>query len=69
MKKPDPQYVQEVWNILHTTYPNAHCELNYSNALELLIATMLSAQSTDVQINKVTEKLFKKYKTPQANFL
>lgn len=39
--------------------------LNYSNPLELLVATVLSAQSTDVQINKVTEKLFKKYKTAE----
>lgn len=43
-------------------YPDAHCELNFSNALELLIATILSAQCTDVQVNKVTPALFKKYR-------
>lgn len=44
-------------------YPDAHCELNFSNPLELLIATILSAQCTDVQVNKVTVALFKKYRT------
>lgn len=44
-------------------YPNAHCELNFSNPLELLVATILSAQCTDVQVNKVTPHLFKKYRT------
>jgi endonuclease-3 len=48
---------------LKTAYPNAHCELNYSNSLELLIATVLSAQCTDKQVNIVTENLFKKYKS------
>jgi endonuclease-3 len=48
---------------LRRTYPNAHCELNFSNPLELLIATILSAQCTDKQVNIVTEELFKKYKT------
>ncbi len=41
-------------------YPQAHCELNYSNALELLVATILSAQCTDVRVNKVTPALFKR---------
>lgn len=44
-------------------YPDAHCELNFSNPLELLVATILSAQCTDVQVNKVTPGLFKKYRT------
>ena len=44
-------------------YPDAHCELDFGNPLELLIATMLSAQCTDVQVNKVTADVFKKYKT------
>lgn len=52
-----------IWALLKTEYPDAKPSLNYSNSLELLVATVLSAQSTDVQINKVTEKLFKKYKT------
>jgi len=44
-------------------YPYAHCELNFSSPLELLVATILSAQCTDVQVNKVTPALFKKYRT------
>ncbi len=49
---------------LQRTYPAAHCELNYSNPLELLIATILSAQCTDKQVNLVTAALFQKYRTP-----
>jgi endonuclease III len=48
--------------ILPRIYPGAHCELNFSSPLELLIATILSAQCTDVQVNKVTPGLFKKYR-------
>src|SRR2546423_3303106 len=48
---------------LHKAYPNAHCELNYSNPLELLIATILSAQCTDKRVNLVTAELFKKYRS------
>lgn len=44
-------------------YPDAHCELHHSNPLELVIAVSLSAQCTDVLVNKVTRDLFKKYKT------
>jgi len=50
-------------NALPGIYPDAHCELNFSSPLELLIATILSAQCTDVQVNKVTPSLFKKYRT------
>jgi endonuclease III len=49
--------------LLHQAYPNAHCELDYSNPLELLIATILSAQCTDKQVNIVTAELFQKYRT------
>ncbi len=48
---------------LQATYPDAHCELNFSNPLELLVATILSAQCTDKQVNLVTAELFKKYRT------
>src|SRR6185503_17271614 len=48
---------------LRATYPDAHCELNYSNPLELLIATILSAQCTDKRVNIVTAELFKKYRS------
>ena len=45
-------------------FPDAHCELNHRNAFELLIATILSAQVTDVGVNKVTPKLFERFPTP-----
>jgi endonuclease-3 len=48
---------------LKKTYPGAHCELNYSKPLELLIATILSAQCTDKRVNIVTAELFKKYRS------
>ena len=48
---------------LQRTYPNAHCELNFSNPLELLVATILSAQCTDKRVNLVTAELFKQYRS------
>jgi endonuclease III len=48
---------------LDLTYPQARCSLNFKNPLELLIATILSAQCTDKRVNEVTKTLFKKYKT------
>ena len=48
---------------LEKTYPEAHCELTHQNPLELLIATILSAQCTDKRVNIVTESLFKKYRS------
>lgn len=48
---------------LKAQYPDAHCELNHQEPLQLLVATILSAQCTDVRVNKVTQDLFKKYKT------
>lgn len=46
-------------------FPDAHCELNHTNAFELTIAVLLSAQCTDKKVNQVTERLFQKYKTPE----
>jgi endonuclease III len=50
---------------LRQAYPDAHCELNFSNPLELLVATILSAQCTDKRVNIVTENLFKKFRTAE----
>jgi endonuclease-3 len=50
---------------LKQAYPDAHCELNYHNPLELLVATILSAQCNDKQVNIVTEALFAKYRTAE----
>lgn len=53
--------VVEILKILHELFPEAKTELHYSTPWELLVAVQLSAQSTDVQVNKLTERLFKKY--------
>ena len=49
--------------ILQKKFPNAQCELVFSNSLELLVAVILSAQATDVSVNKITPELFRHYKT------
>ncbi|AEF16848.1 endonuclease III [Thermoanaerobacterium xylanolyticum LX-11] len=54
----------EVVEILKKTYPDAKPGLHFKNAFELLVATILSAQCTDKRVNMITEKLFKKYKSP-----
>ncbi|HOP78545.1 MAG TPA: endonuclease III [Thermogutta sp.] len=55
--------VPKVLEVLKQEYPDASCSLNFSNPLELLVATILSAQCTDERVNQVTKDLFKKYKT------
>jgi endonuclease-3 len=51
---------------LAKTYPDAHCELDFKSPLELLVATILSAQCTDVQVNKVTPDVFARYRSARA---
>lgn len=58
--------VAAILPVLKKTYPGAKCSLDYSTPLELLVATILSAQCTDDRVNIVTEALFKKYKSPKA---
>ena len=55
--------VKKIWPILKKAYPDAKIALRFVNPLELLIATILSAQCTDVRVNMVTKDLFKKYKS------
>ncbi|MCC7376918.1 MAG: endonuclease III [Verrucomicrobiales bacterium] len=55
--------VRQITAKLRATYPDAHCELNFANPLQLLIATILSAQCSDKQVNLVTAELFAKYQT------
>ena len=57
--------VRKIISGLQAAYPNAHCELNHSNPLELLIATILSAQCTDKRVNQVTAALFQKYRSAE----
>ena len=55
--------IKKIWPIMKKTYPRAKIALEFVNPLELLIATILSAQCTDVRVNMVTKNLFKKYKS------
>src|SRR5437773_12278596 len=58
------QRTRKIIRLLKRTYPDAKCSLNHSNAFELLIATILSAQCTDDRVNIVTADLFRKYRKP-----
>ena len=58
--------VRPIVNALRRAYPEVRTSLDFANAYELLIATIMSAQSTDDTVNKVTPKLFKRYPTPEA---
>jgi len=65
---PEPQEqkkirMRKILSILSQEYPYAHIQLEYENPYELMVSTILSAQCTDDRVNKVTEKLFKKYRT------
>jgi endonuclease-3 len=57
--------VQAIIRKLEETYPNAHCELEFETAFQLLVATILSAQCTDKRVNIVTRDLFQKYRAPE----
>jgi endonuclease-3 len=54
-----------IYRQLSKSYPNVRCELDYKNAFELLVATVLSAQCTDKRVNQTTPALFKKYSNPK----
>lgn len=62
---PIEERVPEIVRILSETYPDAKVALNFSNALEMLVATILSAQCTDEKVNEVTATLFQKYRTAE----
>lgn len=66
MAVPAARRIGKILDTLNHTYPDAHCTLDFSNPLELLVATVLSAQCTDVLVNKVTPALFTKYRTTKA---
>ena len=61
-----PDRVAEILKILHATYPDVECALVHANPWQLLVATILSAQCTDVRVNMVTPKLFATYPTSKA---
>ena len=56
----------KVLDYFEELFPDAHCELNHQNVFELLVAVMLSAQTTDKKVNQVTASLFKKYPTVES---
>ncbi len=60
-RKPTPEHVTDILGFLEREYPGAFCGLNYQTPLQLLVATILSAQCTDERVNKVTPALFARY--------
>ena len=56
----------EIYRLLAEEYPDAHCELDHGNAFELAVATILSAQTTDVRVNMVTPELFRRFPDPES---
>ena len=67
-KSQKKERTEQLIKLLKRAHPDAHCALNHSNAFELLIATILSAQCTDERVNIVTADLFRKYRKP-ADYL
>jgi endonuclease-3 len=61
-----PERIKAILDALRKTYPNVVCALTHKNAFELTIATILSAQTTDVGVNKATPELFRMFPTPKA---
>ena len=55
--------MQKIVDLLVMEYPDSKCSLKFNNSFQLLVATILSAQCTDIRVNKVTSLLFKHYKT------
>jgi endonuclease-3 len=65
-KKARRERAAEVFELLQAEYPDAHCELDFENPYQLAVATILSAQTTDVRVNQVTPVLFGRYTDPGA---
>lgn len=62
----DPALVRETYAKLRKRHSDAHCELDHQSPFQLILATVLSAQSTDVMVNKITPELFQRWPTPQS---
>lgn len=65
-KKARRERAETVYDLLREEYPDAHCELDHENAFQLAVATILSAQTTDVRVNMVTPDLFRRYPDAEA---
>ena len=64
-KKPNPDAARATFARLRAMHPDAHCELDHKTPFQLLVATVLSAQTTDVAVNKITPALFRRYPTAE----
>ncbi len=64
-KKARAERAERIWDLLTEAYPDAHCELDYQNPFQLAVATILSAQTTDVRVNMVTPVLFERFPTAE----
>ena len=65
-RAPEAERIKAIIDGLEALYPDAHCELDFATPFQLLVATILSAQTTDVRVNKVTPVLFAKYGTAET---
>lgn len=65
-RKARRERAEKVYDLLRAEYPDAHCELDHENAFQLAVATILSAQTTDVRVNMVTPHLFRRYPDAEA---
>jgi endonuclease III len=65
-KKARRARAEEVYDLLQAEYPDAHCELDHENPFQLAVATILSAQTTDVRVNMVTPNLFRRFPDAEA---
>ena len=63
-KKARRERAAEIYALLETEYPDAHCELAFENPFQLAVATILSAQTTDERVNQVTPELFSRWPGP-----
>src|SRR5262245_14415714 len=66
IRKDEEARIRRILATLDQLYPDAHCELDFKNPYQLLVATILSAQCTDKRVNMVTPALFAKYPDPAA---
>ncbi len=64
-QKSEKDYAKKIFSLLKKEYPAVKPALEYNNAFQLLISTILSAQCTDERVNKISKSLFKKYKAPK----
>ena len=65
-KKARAERAERIWELLTEAYPDAHCELDYQHPFQLAVATILSAQTTDVRVNMVTPVLFERFPTAET---